>query len=99
MAKEYAKGFYNSKAWKETRDAYYKYRRGLCERCMEAGQQNPGTIVHHRNHITPQNINDPKVTLSFNNLELLCDDCHNKHHKATPRRVRYDKQGNIIPCK
>ena len=33
MAKEYAKDFYNSPAWKKTRKAYYIFQRGQCERC------------------------------------------------------------------
>lgn len=32
----------------------------------------PGAIVHHKEHLTPQNINDPDITLSEDNLELLC---------------------------
>ena len=35
MAKEYAQAFYHSQAWKNTRDAYYKLQRGMCERCTK----------------------------------------------------------------
>lgn len=105
MAKEYAKEFYNSDAWKKTRKAYYKYARGICARCQEefkTGKRRledmqPGRIVHHKKHITPGNINDPSITLSFDNLELLCDDHHNKHHKAKDKRYTFDKEGRIIP--
>ena len=105
MAKDYAKAFYTSKAWQQTRDAYYKHARGQCARCQEefkAGKRglaemNPGKIVHHKKHITPENINDPSVTLSFDNLELLCDEHHNRHHKGKGRRYTFDKEGRIIP--
>lgn len=106
MAKKYAEAFYNSDAWKKTRNAYYRYKRGECERCKaeyEAGKRSlndiqPGKIVHHKRHITPNNINDPSVTLAFENLELLCADHHNKHHKASNRRrYTFATDGRILP--
>lgn len=105
MAKEYAKDFYNSDAWKSTRNAFFSYSRGRCSRCQkefEEGKRsleemNPGRIVHHKKHITPENIGDPSVTLSFDNLELLCDEHHNKHHKGGDKRYKFDKDGRIIP--
>ena len=39
-----------------------------------------GYIVHHKVHLTADNIYDPATTISFDNLELLCMDCHNKEH-------------------
>ena len=90
MAKEWTNGFYTSKEWRKTRDAYYRFQCGRCERCMAevlAGVRrvediNPGIIVHHKKELTPENINDPAVALSFDNLELLCDEHHNRQHKA-----------------
>lgn len=99
--KEYAKGFYRSMAWRKCRDAYFIKRNGICERCGNAG-----VIVHHKIYITPENINNPKITLNFDYLELLCCDCHNKEHKKNKKRnknkkpnLRYtiDEQGNILP--
>lgn len=96
--KEYAKSFYTSKAWKETRHAYIKRVNGLCERCRASGEFVPGKIVHHKNHITPKNIKDPRVTLSFNNLELLCEDCHNKEHKRKENtRYIFAEDGTLLP--
>lgn len=95
MAKEYAKKFYKSTAWKKCRDSYFKFRHGLCERCTDSGK-----IVHHKDYITPENINDPEITLSFNNLELLCQDCHNREHheKNSPvvEGVMFDENGDLI---
>lgn len=95
IAKEYAKKFYKSSAWKKCRDSYFAYRHGLCERCS-----NPGKIVHHKEYITPESINDPDVTLSFSNLELLCQDCHNREHheKNSPvvEGVMFDENGDLI---
>lgn len=76
MAKDFARSFYNSGQWVKTRKAFFEYRYGLCERC-----QQPGEIVHHKKPLTPRNINNPMITLSFDNLELLCRECHEKEHR------------------
>lgn len=101
MAREFAKAFYKSKAWKQTRQAYFKARFGLCERCAARGRAVPGEIVHHKDHLTPDNINDPNVSLAFDNLELLCRDCHaGQHPEIYPQkkepRVAFDKEGNLV---
>lgn len=77
---EQANRFYKSKAWKETRKAYIESVNGLCERCLAKRIINTGYIVHHKEHINAENINDPSITLNFNNLEYLCLECHNKEH-------------------
>ena len=89
--KDYAKKFYLSQAWRKTRDA--KSQNGLCERCKQAGD-----IVHHKQYITPKNISNPLITLDWANLELLCQDCHNKEHtKKQNSRYAIDEFGNILP--
>lgn len=105
MAKEWTNGFYQSKAWKQTRDAFFKFRRGRCERCMREFLQGrrrmedvqPGVIVHHMIELTPENIGNPEIALSFRNLELLCSEHHNREHKAKGRRVMYDAEGRVLP--
>ena len=42
-----------------------------------------GRIVHHKVHLNSKNIFNPNITISFDNLELLCQDCHNKEHFAS----------------
>ncbi len=94
--KEYAKKFYKSRAWLKCREAYISKVHGLCERCSA-----PGKIVHHKSYITPTNINDPSITLSHDNLELLCQTCHNVEHHASEaieKGLRFDEQGNVIQC-
>ena len=93
--KDYAKAFYCSKAWKETRKAYAKSKGGLCERCLKKGLCVPGEIVHHKVYLTPENINDPAVTLNWNNLELVCRDCHAQEHDGLRRRYKVDELGRI----
>lgn len=67
---------------------------GLCVRCGK-----PGEIVHHIEHLTPNNINNPAITLSEDNLELLCRDCHAVEHQgelATAQGLMFDECGNLI---
>lgn len=94
--KDFAKAFYTSQAWKECREAYRKSVGGLCERCLKSGLYTAGEIVHHKIHITPDNVNDPSVTLNFKNLELVCRECHALEH-GTPKRFSVDELGRVTP--
>lgn len=96
MAQEFAREFYSSEAWNKCRTAYKKMRGGLCERCLAKGLIEPGEIVHHKVHITPDNIDDPRITLSFDNLELVCRTCHAEEHGAHIRRWIVGDGGKIF---
>lgn len=89
----WAEKFYNSPAWKKCRAAYKKSVHGLCERCGETGE-----IVHHKIPLTPENINDPNITLNFINLRLECRSCHGFSHGNSPTRegFRFDSDGNLL---
>lgn len=93
--KDYAKGFYTSKAWRDTQRAYMLSKNYVCERCGR-----PAGIVHHKTYITPGNIHDPEITLNFDNLEALCPTCHqNEHFKQggiCAEGLKFDKEGNLI---
>ena len=94
MARDFAKRFYNSKQWVKCREAYKQSVYGLCERCGH-----PGEEVHHKIYLTPENINDPYITLSFENLELVCSSCHNKEHHSTDvtaEGLMFDENGDLI---
>lgn len=94
--KEFAKSFYKSKRWQKTRNAYAAYVGWLCEECLQNGIYRPGEIVHHKKKLTPDNIDDPNIALSWNNLELLCRDCHAKKHEAMRnRRYRVNSLGKV----
>ena len=93
--RDFAKPFYSSTAWENTRRSYIKSVGGLCERCLAKGIYRAGVIVHHKVHLSPENINDPDVTLNWNNLELLCRDCHGAEHEKIRRRYTVDEQGRI----
>lgn len=96
---DFARLFYKSPAWHKCRQGYIGYRQsidgGMCERCHKA----LGFIVHHKKYITPENINDPSITLNWDNLEYICQDCHNKEHfdKQIGLRYKFGPDGQIVP--
>ena len=94
--KPYAESFYKSTAWQNCRNSFAKSKQGLCERCLARGELKPGEIVHHKIHLTPFNIGDPNITLDWNNLELVCRDCHAEEHQKRSRRVKVDAMGRVI---
>jgi len=95
--RDFAKGFYKSQAWKQCRAAYAKSKRGLCEICLSRGLYRPGVIVHHKVHVEPETITDPHVLLDWQNLQLVCRDCHAELHAAKEgRRYRFDENGRLI---
>lgn len=112
MAKEFSKKFYSSKQWQSCRNEYVKYAHHLCENCLRKGIYKPGVIVHHIEELTPLNINNPEVTLSFSNLELVCRECHDQIHdnkgrwakvndkkrkaKADAQRFVIDENGRVF---
>lgn len=81
--KAWAEWFYKSPAWRKCRKSFLKSKFGLCERCGGAAK-----IVHHKTYLTSKNINDPKITLSWSNLEALCQECHNKEHNRDKEVVQ-----------
>ena len=94
--KEYAEQFYSSSAWQKCRKLYRKSVGGLCQECLKHGRIEAGVIVHHKIHITPDNINCPEVTLNFENMELLCRKCHGEKHGAVTKRYTVDPLGRVM---
>lgn len=94
--KEYAKTFYKSQAWKDTRAAYAKSKGYLCEVCLAKGIYRAGEIVHHKIILNTENISDPAISLNFDNLQLVCRDCHARLHDNKQRRYKLDELGRVI---
>ena len=78
---KFAAGFYSSGVWQTCREAYAKSKAWTCERCGAAGAQ-----VHHKIRLTPANVSNSDVALNWNNLELLCDECHKAEHKKRKKK-------------
>ena len=98
MAREFAKKFYATSMWRECRNSYAASRGHLCERCISRGVLARGEIVHHKIELTPENIDDPNITLNWDNLELLCRFCHAEVHdqRKKCRRFSIGPNGEII---
>ena len=66
-----------------------------CEVCGEATRT---LNVHHKIHLNESNINDYNISLSEDNLIVLCDQCHRKIHTTSALQEGYifDNEGNII---
>lgn len=94
--KPWAKQFYDSNNWKQCRKSFLMSKQNLCERCLANGEVIVAKIVHHKTYLTKANINNPSISLNWNNLEALCQECHNREHiKKNKKRYRFDKNGNI----
>lgn len=83
--------FYKTQKWRNVQAAYKKAAGGLCERCLKCGMIRPGKFVHHKIHLTDENVYFPEIALDFENLELLCVDCHAAEHSR--RRYIVDADG------
>lgn len=86
VAKAFARKFYSSKAWQDCRNEYAARQHYLCENCLRLGIYKPGEIVHHKIEIDPITIERPEIALNFDNLELLCRDCHAAAHEQSGGR-------------
>lgn len=101
MPKDFAKAFYNSARWKKCRKAALARDLYLCQQCHKA----EATEVHHIKFLTPENINDPEITLSLDNLKSLCHECHTIIHneqgsssglRSSDNRCAFDINGNVL---
>lgn len=94
MAEPWANKFYHTTAWKKCRAAFVKLKGGICEVCHDVGAE-----VHHKIELTPENVNDPTISLAFDNLQLLCHRCHDAtKHNGIPIRgdISFDCNGNVV---
>lgn len=73
MAKPFAKTFYASKAWQTARRQALRRDHYTCVYCCMRAEE-----VHHVIELTPDNINDPRISLNTDNLMSMCHNCHTK---------------------
>jgi len=79
--------FYQNPAWRRLRARKFASACGLCERCKAKGVIRPGKEVHH---IIPIEKNW-ELRYSFENLILLCAECHNAEHDRVSSLQRFNK--------
>ena len=106
MAKKFAKLFYSSPAWIKCRAAFIKNRiaadGGLCQLC----KKEQGFIVHHVTQLSEANIDNPEITLNWDNLQYVCKRCHDRIDGHFIKKssdddilpeIIFDNNGNPIP--
>jgi hypothetical protein len=101
MAQSWAIKLYASQAWLDCRAAYIASVFGLCESCNESGLIVPGYICHHKVWLTPNNINDPNITLNHEHLRYECLQCHNSTHSkqlngVTKEGLMFTPDGDLV---
>ena len=93
MAKEWARPFYRSKEWQTVRQFCLRRDNYLCVKCYA-----PAEEVHHKIHLTMDNIFDNDVALNPQNLICLCRDCHFAIHKEDKLKGIKDNKKVINDC-
>ena len=90
MARAIDRTFYEKPEWRRCQAAYMERANHLCERCLAKGLYEPARIVHHKIHLSEENMT-PELMYGFDNLEALCLACHNDEHgrSKTTRRWKF----------
>ena len=94
MARDFAKGLYSSLAWQQVSAYYMSSKNYICERCGK-----PAKICHHKTWLTPSNISNTSISLNPDNLECLCQECHNVEHNRDDAAIYFDDKGNVTHVK
>lgn len=89
MAREFSKAFYKSTEWDKVRKYVLMRDKYKCQVCNKPAQE-----VHHKIHLSPENIWNISITLNPDNLISLCRDCHFNQHKQDKAegKKKYDKE-------
>lgn len=86
---------YKSKRWQKLRKQKLLLN-PFCERCLKNGIYNSAYIIHHKEYITDKNYEDDNIFFNINNLESLCQECHNKEHFKDKNEYKFDENGDLI---
>ncbi len=90
-----ARAFYRSAAWLKMRRLILERDHGLCQECLRHGRYTPATAVHHKQELLKR----WDLRLDPDNLESLCDPCHNRERAgaSTAEGLTFDADGNLVP--
>jgi len=56
----------------------------LCEKCLSRGRVTPATMVHHKKPVCDY----PDLRLVWENLESLCEACHDVEHSGPGKQLK-----------
>lgn len=92
-----AKKFYNSVAWKKVRTMALIRDNYLCQECMRKKKIKPADMVHHIKELEDY----PDLGLVLENLESLCNPCHNGEHpdRGSKKDVKVNKKIRVVTSK
>lgn len=79
--REHGEAFYLLTVWKHKRKEILVKYHNECQRCKREHKLTRATMVHHKKHLKEF----PELALADDNLEPLCDSCHNIEH---PEKLR-----------
>jgi 5-methylcytosine-specific restriction endonuclease McrA len=71
---------YQDPQWEPARQECRRRANGLCQRCKSKGKVKHGKIAHHKVWLTDDNKYDWNIAFNPDNLEWLCNDCHEDEH-------------------
>lgn len=87
---------YHTKRWQRLRKLK-KIVSPYCEECEKQGRISPVYIVHHKEWINENNYNNDDVFYNLDNLESVCQECHNKIHFRAEEEYYFTENGDILP--
>lgn len=88
--------FYKSVTWIRCAEAYKESVNGLCERCVKNGLITPARVVHHKIYMNSETVKDASLAYEWDNLEALCQDCHNREHFGDKAPKRYQIVDGVL---
>lgn len=93
--------FYTSDAWRDVKQMLMLEHNMTCEHCGKLILKEYQAIGHHKIELTMANVNDPTISLSLDNLMLVCNKCHNAIHNrfGSITRHRYLVYGSPLAGK
>lgn len=79
--------FYKSRVWRSKRKQILIRDNYECQKCKSRGRFSKADCVHHIKHLKDY----PELALTDDNLECLCNPCHNEEH---PEKLEEFQQSN-----
>jgi hypothetical protein len=73
--------FYCTQAWQDLSYNSKIAAGGKCSRCGYIADKMSELIGHHKIELTEDNVDDPNISLNRENIEVICQQCHNKQHR------------------
>jgi predicted kinase len=72
--------FYTSSQWRKFRKYIIDKNGGICNRCATIFTDTSKLEVHHISYLREEDYKNPTKTLSEDNVEVVCHQCHNEEH-------------------